>query len=82
MSFDEERGRLVERLVRAGYIKSPRVEAAFRNTPRHVFVPDQLLASAYSDTPLPIGGGQTISAPHMVAIMTEALSAREDSRIL
>lgn len=82
MDYEAERSQLVDRLVSRGYIKSPRVEDAFRRTPRHLFVPEKLVESAYYDQPLPIGSGQTISAPHMVAIMTEALEVVEDDRVL
>jgi len=69
--FEKERHRLVKRLEEWGYVKSPSVRAAFLNVPRERFVPDDLRASAYDDAPLPIGHGQTISAPSMIAIMLE-----------
>ncbi len=50
--------------------------------PRHLFVPEEVAGSAYIDMPLPIGSGQTISAPHMVAIMCDLLDIKEGARIL
>lgn len=67
------RKRLVEHLTRAGYVKTPAVEEAMIKVPRELFVPEERAHEAYVDTPLPIGMGQTISAPHMVAIMLEEL---------
>jgi len=67
------RERLVASLLRRGYIVSPQVEKAMRTVPREEFLPSDLRDEAYMDTPLPIGDGQTISAPHMVAIMVEKL---------
>ncbi|MHA1268688.1 MAG: protein-L-isoaspartate(D-aspartate) O-methyltransferase [Candidatus Helarchaeota archaeon] len=58
---------------RTGYANSPQVIKAFLTVPRELFVPDHLRSRAYVDSPLPIGAGQTISAPHMAFIMCEAL---------
>jgi protein-L-isoaspartate(D-aspartate) O-methyltransferase len=63
-------------------IKDPRVLAAMREVPRHLFVPPDLQSKAYSDRPLPIGEGQTISQPYIVALMTEVLSLNASSRVL
>lgn len=82
MDFDAQNARLVRDLISEGLLKSPSVIEAFKEVPRHLFVPKELQSEAYVDTPLPIGQGQTISAPHMVAIMTELLDVRPDSRIL
>lgn len=65
---------MVERLVLEGYITSDKVRRAFLKVPREEFVPGRLRRYAYIDQPLPIGYGQTISAPHMVAMMTERLN--------
>lgn len=73
---------LVEKLKIEGIIKSELVEEAFLSVPREYFVPDHLKVYAYSDTPLPIGYGQTISAPHMVAIMTEELHVEPGDKVL
>jgi protein-L-isoaspartate(D-aspartate) O-methyltransferase len=71
--FEEERKRLVSNLVKAGYVKSPEVKAAMEHVPRHQFLPRDMWGFAHSDTPLNIGEGQTISAPHMVGMMLELL---------
>jgi protein-L-isoaspartate(D-aspartate) O-methyltransferase len=63
-------------------IKDPRVLAAMREVPRHIFVPQALRSKAYTDRPLPIGDGQTISQPYIVALMTEVLSLNASSRVL
>lgn len=55
---------------------------ALRSVPRHVFVPESRRDSAYQDTPLPIGSGQTISAPHMVAEMTDQLALEPGAKVL
>jgi len=55
---------------------------AMRNVPRHKFVPEHLLASAYNDSPLPIGYGQTISQPYIVAFMTETIKPKKDFKVL
>lgn len=73
---------MVERLVSYGYLRSRRVIEAMLRVPRHEFVPEDKKKYAYSDEPLPIGEGQTISAPHMIAIMCEALEIARDHRIL
>ena len=61
---------------------SPQVRAAMENVPRHEFVPESLRGLAYRDRPLPIGGGQTISQPYIVAVMTELLELPEGARVL
>ena len=63
-------------------IDDERVLDAIAAVPRHEFVPESRQDSAYADQPLPIGEGQTISAPHMVGIMTELLDLREGDRVL
>ncbi len=80
--FIEERKRLVEMLKREGIIRSKKVERALLNVPRELFVPENYRDLAYADTPLPIGKGQTISAPHMVALMTELLNLDEGMKVL
>lgn len=82
MDFDILRSHMVEeQLIRRG-IKNERVINAFRKVPRHKFIPHNLLDSAYADTPLPIGEGQTISQPYMVALMTECLGLQGKERVL
>lgn len=82
MVYEELRVRLVEMLKLEGRIKTKEVEKAFLEIPRENFVPDELKKYAYSDTPLQIGNGQTISAPHMVAIMVEELDIKNGQKIL
>ncbi|MCS7138447.1 MAG: protein-L-isoaspartate(D-aspartate) O-methyltransferase [Crenarchaeota archaeon] len=81
--YFEERKSLVERLVKEGIIKSEKVKNAMLRIPRHEFVwPDQL-KHAYEDTPLPLGEtNQTVSAPHMVALMNELLDIQVGEKIL
>lgn len=76
------RARMVERLVRAGVVRDPRVCAALEAVPRHWLVPEALHAQAYRDHALPIGDGQTISAPSTVARMSEALALEGHERVL
>ncbi|MFT4950359.1 MAG: protein-L-isoaspartate(D-aspartate) O-methyltransferase [Natronomonas sp.] len=76
-----ERAALVDRLASRRDL-SPATERAMRAAPRHAFVPSDRQAAAYDDSPLPIGEGQTISAPHMVAVMTDLLDADQGSRVL
>lgn len=80
MSYEREMERMVEKLIRGGYIHSPRVIAAMRKIPRHLFVDIGRLA--YVDSPMSIGEGQTISAPHMVGIMLETLDLAEGQKVL
>lgn len=63
-------------------VKDPRVLTAMRTVPRHLFVEKKLQSSAYGDFPLPIGYGQTISQPYIVALMTEMLQVRPDHKVL
>ncbi|WP_209442497.1 protein-L-isoaspartate O-methyltransferase [Pyrolobus fumarii] len=76
------RERLVRKLVEEGIIKSEKVKRAMLTVPRELFVPEHLRELAYEDTPLPIGHGQTISAPHMVAIMLEEAELDEGMKVL
>lgn len=80
--FEQEREHLVAALVKERYIKTEKVKQAFLTVPRELFIPHMLRNYAYVDTPLDIGQGQTISAPHMVAIMCEALDIKEGQKIL
>lgn len=80
--FEQERRRLVLHLQRQGYLKSEAVAQGFLAIPREAFIPDSVKSYAYVDTPLDIGNGQTISAPHMVAIMCEALDVKKGLKIL
>jgi protein-L-isoaspartate(D-aspartate) O-methyltransferase len=80
--FEHERERLVLQLRKEGYIKTDAVQQAFLKISREEFVPEFLKNYSYVDTPLDIGNGQTISAPHMVAIMCEALDCKKGQKIL
>lgn len=82
MNYDERRAQLVKQLKIEGRINTKEVEKAFLETPREKFVPDVIKTYSYLDTPLEIGNGQTISAPHMVAIMAEALDIKKGQKIL
>ncbi|HHF55642.1 MAG TPA: protein-L-isoaspartate O-methyltransferase, partial [Thermoplasmatales archaeon] len=77
-----EKEELIQHLIREGYLKSKEVIEAMRAVPREIFVPEHLREYAYADMPLEIGHGQTISAPHMVAMMLEALQLKENSKVL
>lgn len=76
------RQRMVESQLVSRGIKDKRVLDAMRKVPRHLFVDEAMYSQAYGDFPLPIGEGQTISQPFMVAIMTEALEFKGDERVL
>jgi protein-L-isoaspartate(D-aspartate) O-methyltransferase len=80
--FDRQRQEMVTRQLRARDITDARVLSAMHTVPRHRFVPKALQLLAYRDTPLPIGHGQTISQPYMVALMSQVLSVRPGQRIL
>lgn len=79
---EKKRQQMVQSLKERGYIESPSVEKAFRKVPREKFVPSKVEHEAYADRPLPIGQGQTISAPSMIAIMLEVLQAKSGQKVL
>lgn len=82
MDYTILRKRMVdEQLIPRG-IKNPRVLDAFKRIERHKFIPDIQDSSAYTDFPLPIGEGQTISQPYIVALMTECLDLRGEEKVL
>ena len=76
------REEMVARQLAARDIRDERVLEAFRRVPRHRFVPPEIRASAYVDHPMPIGSGQTISQPYMVALMTQCLELEGAERVL
>ncbi len=80
--WNAERAQMVDEQIRARGIRSPSVLEAMRRVPRHLFVPEDERRSAYTDYPLPIGFGQTISQPYIVAFMTEALDVDKGHRVL
>ena len=81
-AFEEARQRMVDTQLRLRGITDERVLAAFAKVPRHHFVPADFRAEAYADHPLPIGGGQTISQPFIVALMLQALRLQGHERVL
>lgn len=81
-SYSSMRDEMVEQQIFARGVRDPKVLAAMRKVPRHEFVPDDLRESAYEDGPLPIGEGQTISQPLIVAMMTEAARLNGGERVL
>jgi protein-L-isoaspartate(D-aspartate) O-methyltransferase len=81
-SFDAQRERMVRIQVAERGIRDSRVLGAMLDVPRHEFVPESLLDQAYEDHPLPIGAGQTISQPYIVAVMLEYLALQPTDRVL
>jgi len=73
---------MVAEQIRRRGVRDRRVLAALATVPRHAFVPPSLLGAAHDDAPLPIGQGQTISQPYMVAVMTAAIAPRRHHRVL
>jgi len=82
IDFSVRRSKLVDMLKELGYIRSFKVERAMLAVPRELFVPDDVREYAYDDRPLPIGYGQTISAPSIVAHMTELLDPKPGDKVL
>ena len=82
IKYERQREEMVRSQIEARGIKAPKVLAAFRRVPRHLFVSEALREQAYGDYPLPIGEQQTISQPYIVAEMTQALNLGEDDRVL
>ena len=80
--LDAARQRMVDTQLRAEGISSGAVLAAMARVPRHLFVPPELRERAYDNTPLPIGLGQTISQPFIVAYMTEMLQLTREHTVL
>jgi len=80
--YARERGRMVDEQVAGRGVSDPRVLAAMRRVPRHLFVDEALRDRAYGDHPLPIGEGQTISQPFIVARMTELLRLTGQEKVL
>ena len=78
----DERRRMVEQQIATRGVRDPRVLSAMRDVPRHLFIPPPYDRSAYEDCPLPIGNGQTISQPYIVALMTELLKPAPSDHVL
>ena len=81
MTSQRTRDRLVERLRQQGF-RNETVQNVIRDTPRHLFVDEALSSRAYEDTALPIGYGQTISQPYVVAVMTDLVIASHPGKVL
>jgi len=73
---------MVSEQIEARGVRDPAVLGTMRATPRHLFVPSEMRSMAYLDQPLPIGNGQTISQPYIVAIMTELLQTAKTQKVL
>jgi protein-L-isoaspartate(D-aspartate) O-methyltransferase len=80
--YEVKRQRMVDEQIVGRGIHDARVIAAMRTVPRQRFVPPDLRYAAYSDSPLPIGSGQTISQPYIVALMTESLALKQGGKVL
>lgn len=80
--FDKLRAEMVETQIKARGVKDPLVLSAMLKVKRHLFVPEQYRSQAYGDFPLPIGEGQTISQPYIVALMTELLGLKGGEKVL
>jgi len=81
-NYQKARKKMVSLQIRLRGISDNKVLTAMDQVPRHSFVPEELVSQAYADHPLPIGQGQTISQPYIVALMTEKLKLKGDERIL
>ncbi len=81
-AYEAQRERMVRQDIEARGIRDPEVLRVMRMTPRHEFVPEALRSQAYEDHPLPIGYGQTISQPYIVAFMTEKLDVDKSHKVL
>jgi protein-L-isoaspartate(D-aspartate) O-methyltransferase len=81
-SFHEERMQMVDQQLRRRGIHDRNVLTAMQKIPRHVFLPVEFIRSAYDDSPVTIGEGQTISQPYMVALMTQCLKVHKGDRVL
>ena len=82
INFEAERQEMVELQIKRRGIRDKRVLEAMLKVPRHLFVPEQMKELAYGDEPLPIGEGQTISQPYIVAYMTETLKLTGREKVL
>ncbi len=80
--YERDRKRMVKEQIERRGLHDPRLLAALESVPRHLFVPAEYRYSAYDDCPLPIGFGQTISQPYIVALMTDLLKLKGDERVL
>jgi protein-L-isoaspartate(D-aspartate) O-methyltransferase len=81
-NWEAQRARMVAQQMQARGVREPRLLDALRRVPRHLFVPPEVRHRAYTDEPLPIGAGQTISQPYIVAAMTELLAPQPGEKVL
>jgi len=82
MDFEAQREHMVRTQIEARGVRDPRVLEAMRRVPRHRFAPEGVQAAAYTDAPISIGWGQTMSQPYIVAYMTEAAAIEPGDRVL
>jgi protein-L-isoaspartate(D-aspartate) O-methyltransferase len=82
MHFDDLRSEMVTKQIRARGIQDHATLKSMEQVPRHLFVPKEMIFQAYNDCPLPIGNGQTISQPFIVAIMNQLAELNENSIVL
>lgn len=82
INYEKERIRMVDEQIVSRGVKDERVLAVMRNIPRHEFLPEAIRGMAYTDNALPLGEGQTMSQPYMVALMTELLGLKGPERVL
>jgi protein-L-isoaspartate(D-aspartate) O-methyltransferase len=82
INYEKERMRMVDEQIAYRGVKDERVLAAMRKVPRHEFLPEAIRAMSYQDSALPLGEGQTMSQPFMVALMTELLELKGAERVL
>jgi hypothetical protein len=80
--FSAKRNDMVRRDIESRGVSDVRVLESMNSVPRHLFVPDEMLYRSYDDSPLPIGEGQTISQPYIVALMAEAAKIKIDDKVL
>ena len=81
-AYESDRKEMTRRQIAARGLRDPRLLAAFESVPRHLFVPEEYRQRSYADGPLPIGYGQTISQPYIVALMTHLLELTGRERVL
>ncbi len=82
INYEKERHLMVDEQIVSRGVRDERVLAAMRKVPRHEFLPEAIRGMAYQDSALPLGEGQTMSQPFMVAVMTELLELRGTERVL
>ena len=81
-NYERDRKRMVKEQIEGRGLRDHHLLTAFESVPRHMFIPEESRYAAYDDGPLPIGFGQTISQPYIVALMTDLLELNGDERVL